>query len=121
VQFAQLAALRVTRRRREHRALVTLAHGHSESEHVKAVFGILALVVVLAVVASLAKTQLHTVGGGASAGRNAAAAAGALPGAVAADPNATVPQQSRALQERARAETARALEQGADRNRRADP
>ncbi|HEV8209439.1 MAG TPA: hypothetical protein VGP77_04930 [Vicinamibacterales bacterium] len=88
----------------------------------KAVFGILALVVVLAVVASLAKHQLHAVGGGASTGRNAAAAAGALPGAVAADPNvATVPQQSRALQERARAETARALEQGADRNRRADP
>jgi hypothetical protein len=88
---------------------------------VKAVFGILALVVVLAVVASLAKTRLHTVGGGASTGRNAAAAAGALPGAVATDPNATVPQQSRALQERARAETARALEHDADRNRRADP
>jgi hypothetical protein len=84
---------------------------------VKAVFGILGLVVVLAIVASLVKTQLHAVGGGASAQRNAAA----LPGAVAADPNATVPQQARALEDRARAETVRALEQGAERNRRADP
>lgn len=84
----------------------------------KAVFGILGLVIVLAVVASLVKTQLHAVGGGASAQRSAAA----LPGAVAADPNAaTVPQQARALEERARAETARALEQGAERNRRAEP
>ena len=85
----------------------------------KAVFGILGLVVVLAIVASLAKTQLRAVGGGASAQRNAAAA---LPGAIAADPNAaTVPQQARALEDRARAETVRALEQGAERNRRAEP
>lgn len=85
----------------------------------KAVFGILGLVVVLAIVASLVKTQLHAVGGGAGAQRNAAAG---LPGAVVADPNAaTVPDQARALQERARAETVRALEQGAERNRRAEP
>ena len=85
----------------------------------KTVFGILGLVVVLAVAASLVKTQLHAVGGGASAQRNAAAG---LPAAVVADPNAaTVPDQARALQERARAETARALEQGAERNRRAEP
>ena len=85
----------------------------------KAVFGILGLVVVLAIVASLAKTQLRAVGGGASAQRNAAAA---LPGAIAPDPNAaTAPQQARALEDRARAETARALEQGAERNRRAEP
>ena len=85
----------------------------------KAVFGILGLVVVLAIVASLVRTQLHAVGGGASAARNAAAG---LPAAVVADPNsATVPQQARAIEERARAEAARALEQGAERNRRAEP
>ena len=84
----------------------------------KAVFGILGLVVVLAIVASLVKTQLHAVGAGPSVQRNAAAA---LPGAVAADPNATVPQQARALEDRARAETVRALEQGAERSRRAEP
>ena len=102
----------------------------------KAVFGILALVVVLAVVGSLAKKQLQAIGGGESAGRNAAAAresgafsaksdrsgAAALPGAIAVDPNGpTVPQQSRDLQERARANTVRALEQGEQRNRRAEP
>ena len=101
----------------------------------KAVFGILGLVIVLAIVASLAKTQSHAIGGGASTGRNTTAAAksgafapggaGALtvhPGAIAADlGGATVPQQARAIGEHARAETARALEQGAERNRRADP
>jgi hypothetical protein len=94
---------------------------------VKAVFGILALVVVLAFVASLAKEQLTAVGAGASTGRNAAAAnqsgafSAATPAAVAADPNATtVPQQARSMQERARANTAAALEQGAQRSQRAD-
>ena len=103
----------------------------------KAVFGILAIVVVLAIVSSLAKHQLHAIGGGASTGRNTAAAnesgafatrpaaAGAMaahPGAIAADPNAaTVPQQARSMQERARADTVRALEQGVERNRRAEP
>ena len=100
-------------------------------------FGILALVVVLAIVGSLANKQLHAIGGGAGTQRNAAAAkesgafaaepvgagaAAALPGVLAADPNAaTGPQQAKGLQERARAETLRALEQGAERNRRADP
>jgi hypothetical protein len=80
---------------------------------VKAVFGFLALVLVLAVVASLVKHQLHAANGGAAA---------AVPGAIVADPNTgTASEQARALQERARAETARALEQGAERNRRADP
>jgi hypothetical protein len=103
----------------------------------KAVFGILALVIVLAVVGSLAKKQLQAIGGGESAGRNAAAAresgafsaksadrtgAAPVPGAIAVGADAaTVPQQSRDLQERARANTARALEQGAQRNQRADP
>ena len=100
----------------------------------KAVFGILAVVLVLAVVGSLAKHQLHAIGAGASTGRNAAAAnesgafatvpgagAAALPGALA-DPNtATVPQQAKGVQERARADAVRALEQGVERNRRAEP
>ena len=103
----------------------------------KAVFGILALVIVLAIVGSLGKRQLQAIGGGESAGRNAAAAkesgafaadaptrrsATALPGATAADPNVgTVPQQARSMQERARADTVRALDQGEQRNRRAEP
>jgi hypothetical protein len=103
----------------------------------KAVFGILALLIVLAVVGSLARKQLQAIGGGESTGRNAAAAteSGAfsaksadrtggapLAGATTVGADATtVPQQSRDLQERARANTARALEQGAQRNQRADP
>ncbi|HEX4235928.1 MAG TPA: hypothetical protein VH041_16680 [Caldimonas sp.] len=104
----------------------------------KAIFGVLVLVIVLAVVGSLAKKQLQAIGGGASASRNAVAAsesgafsargsdragvAAPLAGAIAVDPNgATVAQQAHDMQERARANTARALEQGAQRNQRADP
>jgi hypothetical protein len=104
---------------------------------VKAIFGVLVLVIVLAVVGSLAKKQLQAIGG-ASASRNAVAAsesgafsargsdragvAAPLAGAIAVDPNgATVAQQAHDMQERARANTARALEQGAQRNQRADP
>ncbi len=107
----------------------------------KAIFGILSLVIVLAIVGSIARKQLQSLGGGPSA-RNAAAASqsgafttepgardgatyavpGAMPGAVAADPNAlTVPQQSRNMQEQARAKTVNALEKGMQRNQRADP
>ena len=104
----------------------------------KAIFGVLVLVMVLAIVGSLAKKQLQSIGGGASASRSAVAAsesgafsdrtsdrAGAaapVAGAIAIDPNgATVAQQAHDLQERARANTARALEQGVQRNQRADP
>jgi hypothetical protein len=77
---------------------------------VKAVFAIVALVIVLAIVGSLAKKQLQAVGDGTNSTRNAA------------DPNGpSVPQQARDIQERARANTARALEQGAERSQRADP
>jgi hypothetical protein len=110
----------------------------------KAIFGILALVIVLAIVGSLAKKQLQAVGltTPLSSERNAAAVRqsgalaaqpggdrdgatlaipGGMPGAVAAEPNGmTVPQQSRSMQEQARANTARALEQGMQRNRQAD-
>jgi hypothetical protein len=105
---------------------------------VKAIFGILVLVIVLAVVGSLAKKQLQAIGGGTSASRNAAAASesGAFPtgtseragaaaplaGAIAVDPSgATVAQQAHDIEARARANTVRALEQGAQRNQRADP
>jgi len=78
----------------------------------KAIFGILGLVIVVAIVAAVATKQLHAVGG----------AAPALPGTTAADAKgSTLPQQAREIQERARANTARALEQGAERNQRADP
>jgi len=64
----------------------------------KAVFGILSLVVVLAALAFVAKRQLQAADRGA----------------------ASVPQQARGVQERARDDTVRALQQGAERNKRAD-
>jgi hypothetical protein len=80
---------------------------------VKAVFGIVGLVIVLAIVGSLAKKQLQAIGGATTGAGNAGAAV---------EPNGkAVPQQARDMQERARANTARALEQGAERNQRADP
>jgi hypothetical protein len=107
----------------------------------KAIFGLLSLVIVLAIIGSIAKKQLQAVNGG-MATRNASAASaaaagvgepgsrdgatysipGGMPGAVAADPNgATVPQQARSMQDQARANTVRALEEGVKRNQRAEP
>ena len=107
----------------------------------RAIFGFLALLIVLAAIASIAKKQLHAVDGGivtrnaTAASRAAAIAAdpgsqdgltrstpGGLAGAVAADPGGmTVPQQSQNMQEQARSNTVRALEEGVKRNQRADP
>ena len=64
----------------------------------KVVFGILSLVVALAALAFIARTPLP------SADRAAT----------------TVPQQARGVQERARDDTVRALQQGAERTKRAD-
>ena len=98
----------------------------------KAIFGVLSLVIVLAVIGSIAKKQLFGSGvaGTGLAGRAAAADRAALaadPGGAAratspALPSAeTVPQQAKTLQQQARDRTAGALQQGADRNQRADP
>ena len=107
----------------------------------RAVFGFLALLIVLAAIGSIAKKQLQAVNGGivtrnATAASQAAAMAadpgsrdgltrsipGGMAGAVAADPaDLTVPQQARSMQEQARVNTVRALEEGAKRNQRADP
>ena len=99
----------------------------------KAIFGLLSLVIVLAVIGSIAKKQLFGSGvadtslsGRASAAERAAALA-ADPGATSrATPPApssaeTVPQQAKTLQQQARDRTAGALQQGADRNQRAEP
>jgi hypothetical protein len=71
----------------------------------KAVFGVLSLVIVLAVIAMIAKTQLAQV------------ARVAPPGGSAGP--AVAP--ARALGEQVRASAVQALQQGAERNQRADP
>lgn len=104
----------------------------------RAIFGVLSLLIVLAVVGSLAKTQLQALGVVGSSARDKAAASAAqitpggpgsrdgstisvpasLPGAMAGDINAlTVPQQSKALQDKVRDDTARAMQQSADRTK----
>ena len=85
----------------------------------KAIFGILALVVVLAIVGTVAKKQLAANG---LAGRSVGAdRAVPLAGDRAAPLPTTVPEQSQALQQQARDRTVKALQQGVDRNNRAEP
>jgi len=103
------------------------------------IFGVLSLLVVLAIVGSLAKTQLQALNGGVATRASTAAqqanvelpAPGSrdgatvgiprgMPGAEAADTSAlTVPQQAQNIQQHFRDDTARALQQGMDRNARA--
>ena len=106
------------------------------------IFGVLSLLVVLAIVGTLAKKQLQAldsgtvktrmseaasaaqVGGPAGGDRDGATIGipGGMPGAVAADTSGlTVPQQAQNIQQQFRDNAARALEQGADRNSRASP
>ena len=91
----------------------------------KAILGVLSLLIVLGVVAAIAKSQF---GGVAIASRQASAASQAAPsaelgrqgaGAIATDP-AALQQLSREMQQRARDDTTRALQQGAERNQQAE-
>ena len=91
----------------------------------KAILGVLSLLIVLAVVAAIASSQL---GGVAAASRQAGAASEAAAlgepgrrdaGAIVTDP-AAVQQLSRDMQQRARDDTTRALQQGAERNQQAE-
>jgi|APFre7841882630_1041343.scaffolds.fasta_scaffold36511_2 hypothetical protein len=106
------------------------------------IFGVLSLLVVLAIVGSLVKKQMQAlnsgtvktrlsdaasaaqVGGLATGDRDGATLAvpGGMPGAVAADTSGlTVPQQAQNIQQQFRDNTTRALQQGADRSAGANP
>jgi hypothetical protein len=96
---------------------------------------------VLAIVGSLAKKQLQALTGGGVATRMSTAASaagvegftggdrgagyaapGGVPGVVAAETSGpTVPQQAQNIQQQFKDNAARALQQGADRNARANP
>ena len=71
----------------------------------RAIFGVLSLLIVLVIVGSLAKKQLGALGAGASTGSAAAL-------------SQTVPQRAKSMQDKARDDTVRALQQGADRTQR---
>jgi len=106
------------------------------------IFGVLSLLLALAIVGSLAKKQLQALSSGSVTTRMGTAASaasvegfatgsrdgatlaipGGMPGAVAADTSGlTVPQQAQNIQQQFKDNTARALQQGADRNSRASP
>lgn len=76
----------------------------------RAIFGVLSLLIVLAIVGSLVRQQRSTLGVGVG-GVSAHAGEGAS--------QATVQQQSQAIQDKIRDDTARALQQGAERTERA--
>jgi hypothetical protein len=79
------------------------------------IFGVMAVLVVLAIVGTLGKKQLEALG---MSGQNAArtvqqSVPGAMPAPAA---EATLPAQSRAIQHSVRDAAAAALQQGADRS-----
>lgn len=101
------------------------------------IFGVLSLLIALAIMGTIAKKQLQSISSSgvstrvqqAGGGVTAPAAAGdrdgatlgipgGMPGAVAADPGGlTVGQQARNLQQQVQQDTERALQQGVDRNK----
>ena len=92
------------------------------------IFGVLSLVLVLAVIGSVAKKQLQALRLTGGAPTAAASAPGdragrfdAFSGAVAADPNMTVPQQSQAVQQSIREGVVNALEKGEQRSAKEQP
>jgi hypothetical protein len=106
------------------------------------IFGVLSLLVVLAIVGTVGKKQLQALNSGTASTRNSTAAGqagielpppgsrdgatiaipGGMPGATAADTSSlTVPQQAANMQQQMRNDVNRALQQGADRNARAAP
>ena len=106
------------------------------------IFGVLSLLVVLAIVGTVGKKQLQALNSGTVTTRASTAASqagielpppgsrdgatiaipGGMPGATAADTSTlTVPQQAANMQQQIRNDTVRALQQGADRNARATP
>jgi hypothetical protein len=105
------------------------------------IFGVLSLLIVVAIIGTLAKKQLQALTPTANTRlTNAASQAGvayplpgtrdgatlAIPGGMAgaemADPNAiNVPQQARNIQQQFKSATESALQQGIDRNARAQP
>jgi hypothetical protein len=82
------------------------------------IFGVMAVLIVLAVVGTLGKTQLQALGLTGQRAADAAKTAAPVnsPGAVAAPVQGNIVQQSRSMQKNVRDAAAAALQQGADRS-----
>jgi hypothetical protein len=86
---------------------------------VRVMFGVLSLVIVVGVVASLARKQVQAVGMGTTG--HAAATVGETPASVVGADGRTVSGQARSIEQKARDDVAQALKKGADRVEHADP
>jgi hypothetical protein len=82
------------------------------------IFGVMAVLIVLAVVGTLGKTQLEALGLTGQRAADAAKSAAPVnsPGAVAAPVQGNIVQQSQSMQKNVRDAAAAALQQGADRS-----
>jgi len=82
------------------------------------IFGVMAVLIVLAVVGTLGKTQLQALGLTGQRAADAAKTAAPVnsPGAVAAPVQGNIVQQSQSVQKNVRDAAAAALQQGADRS-----
>jgi hypothetical protein len=82
------------------------------------IFGVMAVLIVLAVVGTLGKTQLQALGLTGQRAADAAKSAAPVnsPGAVAAPAQGNIVQQSQSMQKNVRDAAAAALQQGADRS-----
>jgi hypothetical protein len=82
------------------------------------IFGVLAVLIVLAVVGTLGETQLQALGLTGQRAADAAKTAAPVnsPGAVAAPVEGNIVQQSQSMQKNVRDAAAAALQQGADRS-----
>jgi apolipoprotein N-acyltransferase len=82
------------------------------------IFGVMAVLIVLAVVGTLGKTQLQALGLTGQRAADAAKTAAPVnsPGAVAAPVQGNIVQQSQSMQKNVRDAAAAALQQGADRS-----
>ena len=83
------------------------------------IFGILSLVIVLGILALMARKQVHAVAIGSAAIPLEAASQAPASGAGAQDPS--VAGQARSIEQKARDDVTQALKQGAERSERADP
>jgi hypothetical protein len=80
------------------------------------IFGVLSLLVVLAIIGTVGKKQFEALGlSGQNAARAATTQSGATQGAATAPMEGTVPQQAKAIQNNVHDAAAAALQQGADR------
>jgi hypothetical protein len=85
------------------------------------IFGAVSLLIVLAIIGTVGKKQFEALGFGSRGGAATIAVPGGAPGATPATVDASLPAQSRAIQNNVRDAATNALQQGADRAAASNP